>query len=206
MNSKRRISPAIVISILALFVAIGGTSYAAVKINGKNIKKGTVAGKALKKNTITGKQVNEKKLGKVPTAKLADTATNATNAEGAKTAEDAEKLNGKTAAELASPAAFAYINAGGADPEVPADSALGITAADVTKENSFVCIKGLDFEPRNVAVTTYRIGGGTTNDIANVTLDDNNFCEGAEQVAVQMVDGETGAPNSSARFYVTLFR
>ena len=42
---KRTPSPALVISILALFVALGGTSYAAVKLNGKNIKKGTVSGK-----------------------------------------------------------------------------------------------------------------------------------------------------------------
>ena len=34
---KRKPSPALVISIIALFVALGGTSYAAVKLNGKNI-------------------------------------------------------------------------------------------------------------------------------------------------------------------------
>ena len=71
MNStqNRRISPSLIISILALFIAVGGTSYAAVKINGKNIKPNTVAGKALKKNTLTGKQINENKLGIVPKAK-----------------------------------------------------------------------------------------------------------------------------------------
>ncbi|MGK2877142.1 MAG: hypothetical protein ACSLFF_00975 [Solirubrobacterales bacterium] len=67
-------SPALVISILALFVALGGTGYAAVKLNGKNIKKGTVSGTALKKNTLTGKQINEAKLGKVPSAVAADSA------------------------------------------------------------------------------------------------------------------------------------
>lgn len=204
MNStKLRLTPSIVISILALFIAIGGTSYAAVKINGKNIKAGTVAGKALKKNTITGKQVKESSLGKVPAATTADTATNATNAA---TAANAEKLGGKTPEELASPAAYAYVNAFSATPEVPEDSALGITAANITKENSFICINGLSFEPRNVQVTTYRIGGGTSNAVPNVTLDDNNFCDGAEQAAVQMVNGETGNPVSAANFYITLFR
>jgi len=205
-TNNRRISPSLVISILALFIAIGGTSYAAMKINGKNIKKGTVAGKALKKNTVTGKFIKESSLGKVPKAKFADDAKSAAEADNAKTAGDAETVNGKTADELASPAAYAYVNAGNATPEVPADSALGIAASNVTKEDSFICIKGLSFEPKNVAVTTYRIGGGTTNDVPNVTLDDTNFCDGAEQVAVQMVDGGTGAPNSSARFYISLFR
>lgn len=77
---KRSPSPALVISIVALFVALGGTSYAAVKLNGKNIKKGTVAGKALKKNTLTGTQIKESKLAKVPKAAFADAAANADNA------------------------------------------------------------------------------------------------------------------------------
>ena len=47
-------SPAMAISLLALFVALGGTGYAAVKINGKNIKAKTIAGTKLKNKTITG--------------------------------------------------------------------------------------------------------------------------------------------------------
>lgn len=73
-------SPALIISILALFVALSGTTYAAVKINGKNIKKGTIAGTALKKNSVTGTQINESKLAKVPSAARADSAATADNA------------------------------------------------------------------------------------------------------------------------------
>ena len=71
-------SPALVISLLALFVALGGTGYAASKVNGKNIKSGTLRGKALKNrtvpgrklahNTVTGRQVRETTLGRVPSA------------------------------------------------------------------------------------------------------------------------------------------
>lgn len=82
---KNSPTPALVISILALFVALGGTSYAAVKLNGKNIKKGTVSGKALKKNTLTGTQIKESKLGKVPSASVADRALSAENAASATT-------------------------------------------------------------------------------------------------------------------------
>lgn len=88
---KNSPTPALVISILALFVALGGTSYAAVKLNGKNIKKGTVSGKALKKNTLTGTQIKESKLGKVPSAATADRAL---NAETAATAGSAATLAG----------------------------------------------------------------------------------------------------------------
>lgn len=77
---SRRPSPAVVIACVALFVALGGTGYAAVKINGKNLKNGSVTGAKLKKNTLTGRQINESKLGTVPKAALATTATSATTA------------------------------------------------------------------------------------------------------------------------------
>jgi hypothetical protein len=87
-----RPSPALVISLIALFVALGGTGYAAVKINGKNIKNKTIAGKKLKNktitggkvksNTLTGTQINESKLGAVPSAVNATNAVNASNLSG----------------------------------------------------------------------------------------------------------------------------
>jgi hypothetical protein len=77
------------IALLALFVALGGTGYAAVEINGANIKKGTITGTALKSNTLSGKQIKESKLGKVPSAKTADSARTAISATSATTATNA---------------------------------------------------------------------------------------------------------------------
>jgi hypothetical protein len=95
----QRPSPALVLSLVALFVALGGTGYAAVKINGKNIKKGTVTAKQIKSktitggkvkaNTLTGTQINESKLGTVPSATKADSATSAVTATTATTAVNA---------------------------------------------------------------------------------------------------------------------
>jgi hypothetical protein len=68
----KRPSPALVISVLALFVALGGTGYAALSINGKDIRNGSVAGSKLKKNTLTGRQIKESRLGRVPRAANAD--------------------------------------------------------------------------------------------------------------------------------------
>lgn len=86
----RQPSPALVVSLIALFVALGGTGYAAVKINGKNLKNKSVAGKKLKNktvtggkiknNTLTGTQIDESRLGKVPSATKADSATTADSA------------------------------------------------------------------------------------------------------------------------------
>jgi hypothetical protein len=74
------------IGLLALFVALGGTGYAATKLNGKNIKTHSIAGNRLKNNTLTGTQINESKLGQVPSAHSADTAGTANAANTANTA------------------------------------------------------------------------------------------------------------------------
>jgi len=87
-----RPSPALVISLIALIVAMGGTSYAAFRLpagsvstrqlaNGAvstaKIKNGAVNGSKVAPNSITGANINLGTLGKVPTAGTADTATSA---------------------------------------------------------------------------------------------------------------------------------
>ncbi len=69
--SKMRPSPAMVVAVIALVVALAGTAYAAQTINGGSIKKQTIGGGKLKKKTLTGFQVNTNKLGTVPFAKVA---------------------------------------------------------------------------------------------------------------------------------------
>jgi hypothetical protein len=75
-----RPSPAMVVALIALFVALGGSGYAAVQLNGKVLKNGSVAGKKLKRNSVTGKQVKESTLKTVPLARSATTAANAADA------------------------------------------------------------------------------------------------------------------------------
>lgn len=68
---SRRPSPAMVVAMIALFVALAGTAYAAQTINGGSIKKQTIGGGKLKQKTLTGFQINTNKLGVVPSAKSA---------------------------------------------------------------------------------------------------------------------------------------
>src|SRR3712207_5498481 len=70
----KRPSAPTAVALVALFVALGGTGYAAVKVNGKNIKNRTVTAKKFKKNTLTGRQIRESKLGSVPKAGRATSA------------------------------------------------------------------------------------------------------------------------------------
>jgi hypothetical protein len=97
----RRPSPALVISLIALFVALGGTGYAALSlpknsVGTKQLKKNAVTGSKIKKNAVTsskvknhsltGADINLGALGTVPSASnaghanVADSATNAGHA------------------------------------------------------------------------------------------------------------------------------
>ena len=61
-RSKLRISPATVLSLVALFVALGGVSYAAVKINGANIQNNSIPGAKLRNGAVTNNKVKANSL------------------------------------------------------------------------------------------------------------------------------------------------
>jgi hypothetical protein len=74
-----RPSPALVVACIALAVALGGTSYAAItlpknSVGTKQLKKNAVTSPKVKNNAITGADVLEGSLGKVPSATTADSA------------------------------------------------------------------------------------------------------------------------------------
>ena len=68
-------SPAMVVAMIALIVALAGTAYAAQTINGGAIKKQTIGGGKLKQKTLTGFQINTNKLGMVPARSAPPTPT-----------------------------------------------------------------------------------------------------------------------------------
>jgi len=105
---RRRPSPAMLVALLALFVAMGGSSYAAVKISARDIQRGAVGTRAvangairsadIRNATITGVDVKDDSLTNADidntklsalTAKSADTAAHATTATSATTATKA---------------------------------------------------------------------------------------------------------------------
>lgn len=76
----RRPSAALVVALIALFVALGGPAYAARLINGADIKKGTVRSRQIKDHTIATRDISAAAVktleatpnGSVGTIKLAD--------------------------------------------------------------------------------------------------------------------------------------
>jgi hypothetical protein len=66
---RRHPSPAMIVALVALVAALGGTAYAAGRVNGNSIVKQSIGGGKLKRKTLTGFQVDVNKLGEVPLAK-----------------------------------------------------------------------------------------------------------------------------------------
>jgi hypothetical protein len=104
------------IALLALFIALGGTTYAATAlpnnsvgtkqlkknaVTNPKIKNGAVTGAKVADNSIKGADVLESSLGKVPAATKADTATNATSATNATNATNAVNATNATTATTA---------------------------------------------------------------------------------------------------------
>jgi len=59
---RDRLTYANVMATIAVFVALGGTTYAAVTITGRDVKDGSLTGKDVKRNSLTGRQIAEGRL------------------------------------------------------------------------------------------------------------------------------------------------
>lgn len=118
-----------VVACLALGIALGGTSYAAItlpknSVGTKQLKRNAVTSPKVKNNSLTGADVLESKLAKVPTAVHADTATLATTATTATTAGNANTVGGATVKRF-----FAAVPNGGAQATVLNLNGLALTLA-----------------------------------------------------------------------------
>jgi hypothetical protein len=69
---RRRLTYSNVMATVAVFIALGGSSYAVTRISGSQLKNSSVAGKKLKRNTLGGARIKESRLGAVPRARRAD--------------------------------------------------------------------------------------------------------------------------------------
>lgn len=160
---SHRPSPALVVSIIALVVALGGTSYAALSlpknsvganqlksgaVTAAKIKNGAVTGSKVANGTLTGANIKLSTLGTVPSAASATSAISASNATNAINATIA--ANATTAAKLGQvfyrSTPFTVAAAGSVDVRSTAHAACG--------------------------AGTFAVGGGTTSSDESLPLSD----------------------------------
>ena len=72
MNAlRRRLTYANVMSTLAVFIALGGSSYAALSITGRDVRDGSLTARDLRRNSLGGGRIKESRLDVVPRARNA---------------------------------------------------------------------------------------------------------------------------------------
>jgi hypothetical protein len=129
---RHRPTPAMVVACIALGVALGGTSYAAIRlpagsVGAKQLKKNAVTSPKVKNNAITGADVRESTLAQVPSAANATSATNATHAT---SADHATNANSATTAGTANAAFSTFLDGAlGFPDELATIATLNIPAA-----------------------------------------------------------------------------
>jgi hypothetical protein len=198
---RRHLTFANVVSVIALFVALGGTAMAGVIITrnsqvdrgtisghkpprGKhpNIMRGSVNGTDLANNLVGGAKINESTLGKVPLAAGADS------------------LNGKSAAELEGARAYAVVRASFCAAPVSFCSVQHTKrvayAAHVATGVFCVGVNGISAtSPKSFAVVTPTVGGGDTWAHWRAASSSNINCDGSE---FEVITG-TGAASFNDR-------
>lgn len=211
MHRHLRPSPALIVALIALSVALSGTAIAATKINGKNLKNRSVPAAKIKVNSLTGKEIREEKLGRVPRAAKADTATAAASATTATSAANAEKLAGLAPTAFAQGGGHLYsataaTGANTVDQPILAVPGIGTMQADCAAN-------GLDaiLEMTNASGVTLLLMGSSTTTAGAVTLTPNTttFSDGTtatlagRQVGTSTFQAWNTASGKSASFLVS---
>jgi hypothetical protein len=62
LRNVRRPSPAMAVALIALFVALGGSSYAALKVTGKNVKNNSLTSADIRNNSLKSRDVKNRSL------------------------------------------------------------------------------------------------------------------------------------------------
>lgn len=133
-KALKRPSPAMIVGILALVIAMAGTSMAAIVVRSGQIANGTIRAADVHKDTLTGTQIRENKLGTVPNAHDAQTAQTAQTANRATSAGRADSI--ATGAATALKSRWLLINEQGQIEEQ--SGGFTIVDAYVTNQNVYI--------------------------------------------------------------------
>ncbi len=187
---SRTPSPSLVISLIALTISLGGTSYAAV-----TLRANSVGAKQLRKNAVTSTKVaNGSLLG--ADFKKGQLPRGENGAPGPAGPAGAPGAVGAPGSALA----FAHINADGS---LDAGRSKGIGRVS-RPQNGLYCIYGVAGAPKNITATIDSLVTGSGFVLfASVVTDDTvgDPCTGVESASVDVLD-RNGTPTSDAFFVV----
>ena len=202
----RRVSPAMLVAMLALFVALSGTTVAAtsVLITGKQIKNSSITGLDVKNKSLTARDIRGRLRGARGPRGLAGPA-------GATGAQGAQGVQGVAGTAVA----YARVQADGTlQPDVAGlpSQVKGLQATDIVKGEAAAatgtyCFGDLGFNPASAVVSLDNADAAAANRnlVVSVSIfrgEELGDCPpGHEQARVRIVDGNTEAA-TDARFFI----
>jgi hypothetical protein len=133
-----------VVALIALFVALGGSGYAAI-----SIKNGSLPGKKLKRNSVTGKQVKESTLKTVPRARLLDGKGVSDFLPANGTAVNSQKLGGLSRSSFVRREC---------DPDTGQNKGIVTVAASTTFPGTFTTVPGYNCSGQTIEVRKLSMG------------------------------------------------
>jgi hypothetical protein len=148
---RARLTYANVVATLALFVALGGSSYAAVKVTGKNVRDSSLTGKDIRNGTISGRDVKNSSLAgrDVKNNSLTGSDIKESSLGTVPRAGDANTVGGQSAAQLGL-RAYGHVNKDGTlDPS----RSKGIASVSNDSQDNVYCFD-LGFTPKIVIGTS----------------------------------------------------
>src|SRR4051794_27118217 len=203
---SRRPSPSMVVALVALFVALGGTSFAALVITGGNVRNGSLTGADVKNASLTGTDVRNNKLtGRDVTSLSGGDVKNGTltgndvrddslkgedivestlgkvptaaAADSATTATDASTLNGKTAAQLST--------ASGSDTR---SASLALTTSNQTVLSATITLPAPAVVTAIASIELRADGGNNDNANCNTNIDGVVGARQSTEIAQSTID------------------
>lgn len=191
----RKPSAAMVVSMLALIVALGGTSLAATAVFSPKEKKQIKKISRMEANSQIAKRASGLS---VKSALSASSATTAGSADSAKSADTAKTAESAKTAQSADTASVASIGAPRAYAEIEGDATVdngspsrGITDANVSRPEPGVYCFDLPFQPVTAAANGNPDTASINDDaILNFRLDDADFefCPASAEAEVGYID------------------
>jgi hypothetical protein len=193
MSKKPRLpSPAMIVALLSLCVALGGSAYAASKINGKNIKNGTITGKKLKNRTLSSRKLTK---GAVNSLKGSRGLRGPRGYRGTRGPKGSKGDKGADGAALA----YARVQSDGT---VDTTRSKSIAQTNVSHPTEGIyCFVSLTFNPKNVVATLEPVTG---DEVVYATIPAPSPSLGcpAGAVTVQVKHSGAAGTNANRTFYI----
>ena len=169
-----RLTYANAMSTLAVFVALGGSSYAALHVDGGDVENGSLTGTDVNNNSLTGKDVKRLKSKDV--------------SDGSLLAKDFKSGQLPQGPQGPAGTARAYAHVA---PNGDIDPALskGVPSGNIHKaaQEGVYCLKGLSFTPTNAVATRgdYGVGVGISTDIGRAGSYNTSYaCPAGTQISI----------------------